>query len=261
MKIGVFDSGIGGISVLCALVKEKPYNDYYYLGDNLNAPYGDKTENELKTLADKNIKVLLEYGVDIIVVACNTVSTTCKKYILKKYNKIPFCFITPQITKKILKDRCVVFCTEKTANNLKKTKKYITKSDNICIVGCSGLVEKIERNFFNFNSQFLNHYCKGIGQDIKSVVLGCTHYPLIATFFREKFPLAKFYDGTKPLIATLTKIERKNFKNINLVNAFYNGKIFFLGNCGAQNYRIYATFSKKITKSGKNFTKSGWQLP
>ena len=43
MKIGVFDSGIGGISVLCALVKEKPYHDYYYLGDNFNTPYGDKS--------------------------------------------------------------------------------------------------------------------------------------------------------------------------------------------------------------------------
>ncbi len=258
MKIGVFDSGIGGISVLNVLVREKPYHDYYYLGDNLNAPYGDKSEKELRTLADKNVKTLLDFGVDIIVVACNTISTTCKKYLIKKYVGIKFCFISPEISRKLVKKgNCVVFCTQKTAQNLKKIKYISSKTDKVEIISCSGLVELIEAKFSEFNIEMLDDFCGGIGKNIQSVVLGCTHYPLIAHHFREKFPLADFYDGTKPLLATLTKIEQALTNNFNKIITFSKSKIFFLGKCGAQNYRIYAYFLKKITKSGKNFTKSG----
>ncbi len=257
MKIGVFDSGIGGISVLTALVRVKPYHDYFYLGDNLNAPYGDKTEKELRVLADNSVKTLLNYGAEIIVVACNTVSTTCKKYLIKKYRGVNFCFISPQITKKLIKKGCVVFCTQKTAQNIRKTKKYLSNFNKIQIISCKGLVEEIEKNFYNFNPKILTRYCSKVNNKIRVIVLGCTHYPLIATSFKVWFPQAEFYDGINPLVATLNKIEDKKVKNINKVNRVSKGKIFFLGKSGAQNYRIYAYFLKKITKSGKIFTKSG----
>ena len=258
MKIGVFDSGIGGISVLARLRENFPYFDYFYHGDNLNAPYGNKTEEQLKALADKNIKILLEYNVQIIVVACNTVSTTCEKYLRKKYKGVTFCFVKPKITKEMIKNgRCKVFCTKKTAENLKKSKIYYSKKDKIEVISCPNLVNKIENGFLKENQDFLKGENLGTNQNIASIYLGCTHYPLILEYFREKFPLLPIFDGTSGVVADFLSLLIKIFNFDNKVKPSKKGKIFFIGRSAKENYQVYGRFLKKITKSGKNFTKSG----
>lgn len=80
MRIGIFDSGIGGLTVLKKLLQEKPNNDYIYYGDTINLPYGDKTKEQLLNLAKKDIEFLLSHNVDLIIIACGTVSSNCIDY-------------------------------------------------------------------------------------------------------------------------------------------------------------------------------------
>ena len=85
MRIGLFDSGVGGLTVLRSLVERYPNNEYIYYGDTLNIPYGSKSTDELLELASKNIEFLLEKGAEVIVVACGTVSSNCIFYLRDKY--------------------------------------------------------------------------------------------------------------------------------------------------------------------------------
>jgi glutamate racemase len=86
MRIGVFDSGVGGLTVLNNLVKKYPNNEYIYFGDIKNNPYGNKTIEELEKLASKIIEFLISKEVDLIVIACGTVSSNLGSILKNKYN-------------------------------------------------------------------------------------------------------------------------------------------------------------------------------
>ena len=86
MRVGIFDSGIGGINVLSCLRKKYPNNDYIYFGDTINLPYGDKTKAELMKLAHEAIDFLLTKNVELIIIACGTISSNC-------YNELKLSFI------------------------------------------------------------------------------------------------------------------------------------------------------------------------
>ena len=83
--IGVFDSGVGGISVLRVLKHDMPNEDYIFFGDSLNAPYGDKSEARIKEMCDSNINFLFEHGAKDIVIACNTATSAAATYLREKY--------------------------------------------------------------------------------------------------------------------------------------------------------------------------------
>ena len=97
MKIGVFDSGIGGLTVLNKLIEKYPNNEYTYYGDIKNIPYGDKSIEELKELSSKIIDFLIEKKVDLIVIACGTISSNLSNYLKQKYSIKIIDIISPVI--------------------------------------------------------------------------------------------------------------------------------------------------------------------
>ena len=86
MRIGVFDSGIGGLTVLKKLIKKYPNNEYIYYGDTKNIPFGDKSLDELKFISSNIIEFLISKKVDVIVIACGTVSSNLAEYLRNKYS-------------------------------------------------------------------------------------------------------------------------------------------------------------------------------
>ena len=96
-KIGLFDSGLGGLSILKELVKELPNEDYLFYEDSINNPYGSKTEEELLEITSKIVDYLLESGCKIIVIACNTATTSCMKKLREKYPNTIFVGTVPAI--------------------------------------------------------------------------------------------------------------------------------------------------------------------
>ena len=97
MRVGVFDSGIGGLTVLKTLIDKYPKNDYIYYGDTLNLPYGSKTKEELLELSKNDVEFLLSKNVDIIIIACGTVSSNCLTYLKDNYSIPIYDIISPTI--------------------------------------------------------------------------------------------------------------------------------------------------------------------
>ena len=119
LKIGVFDSGIGGLTVLKALINKHPNNHYIYYGDTKNLPYGNKNEEELLVLSSKIIDYFITRKVDLIVIACGTVSSKIYKKLKEKYHLPIIDIIRPTI--KYLKEkdeRFLVLATINTINTL-----------------------------------------------------------------------------------------------------------------------------------------------
>lgn len=94
-KIGVFDSGIGGITVLKEIIKILPKESYIYYSDSKNNPYGDKSDKEILKICDNIVQFFIQEGCKAIVIACNTASAKAVKYLREKYTQIPFIAIEP----------------------------------------------------------------------------------------------------------------------------------------------------------------------
>ncbi len=90
-KIGIFDSGIGGVTVLKEIVKILPNEEYIYYSDSKNNPYGDKNDEEILKICDNIVEILIKENCKIIVIACNTASAKAVKYLREKYARNTIC--------------------------------------------------------------------------------------------------------------------------------------------------------------------------
>lgn len=178
MRIGLFDSGVGGLTVLKTLLKKYPNNEYIYYGDTLNIPYGDKSKEELLELARDNTKFLLTKNVEMIIVACGTVSSNCLD-ILKKENDIPIYSIldtTIDYLNNSTYENILVMATHATINS-HIFKKNVKK--NIYELETPKLVPMIENGDYTDLNKTLHSYLDGYKNKVDALVLGCTHYPII----------------------------------------------------------------------------------
>lgn len=184
MRVGLFDSGIGGITVLKEMLKYHPNNEYFYYGDTLNVPYGDKTIEELYNCVEKIIDYLKEKKVDIIIIACGTVSANLYDR-LKKEIDIPIYSVISELPKYIEEKKykkTLVMATNRTINS------HVFKNSlntEVIEVACPKLVPIIESGNYEELDDALDLYLKDIDK-VDSIVFGCTHYPLIKDYIRKK---------------------------------------------------------------------------
>ncbi len=95
--VGIIDSGVGGLSVLAELRKRLPKEDYLYLADTVNAPYGTKTSERIAELTEENLKTLSDYGCKAVVIACNTATAVAAELLRRKYTDIPIIGLEPAL--------------------------------------------------------------------------------------------------------------------------------------------------------------------
>lgn len=184
--IGLFDSGIGGTSIWKEVVKLLPFENTVYLADSKNAPYGEKTPDEILQLCIKNTELLLSKGCKIIIVACNTATTNAISYLRKHYN-VPFIGIEPAIKPAALyskTDAIGILATKGTLTSklFEKTANEYTKNITTIEQDGEGLVPLIEAGKLNSKetTYLLEKYLKPMLQfNIDHLVLGCTHYPYL----------------------------------------------------------------------------------
>jgi glutamate racemase len=198
--IGIFDSGIGGLTVANAIRQALPNESLIYFGDTAHLPYGDKSEAAVQSYSIKIADVLLNKGCKVIVIACNSASSSAyellKEYTGKKAKVINV--IDPMI--KYLNDHYAnqkvgLIGTKRTINSgvyLKKVKQ-LKRNINLVSMATPLLVPMIEEGFFNNKISFeiIEKYLENkIFEDSSALVLGCTHYPLIkdqiGQFFKNK---------------------------------------------------------------------------
>lgn len=201
--VGVFDSGIGGLSVLSELEKILPNEDFYYYGDSLNNPYGEKSDEELFRITSGVVDYLVNKGCRLIVIACNTATTRCMKYLREKYKDIIFVGTVPAI--KVACDRefknTLVMATPATIESertMELIRDNIRDDQNIYLVACPGLANAIEDNDQERIEEILKDTFREYkDKEIDSIVLGCTHYPFIKEEILKEMPGVSLLDGSR----------------------------------------------------------------
>ena len=220
-KIGVFDSGIGGATVLKEIIKILPYENYIYYSDSKNNPYGDKTDEEVCKICDNIVKYLIGRGCETIVIACNTASAKAAQFLRDKYKEIIFVAIEPaykMVYDFAYNDPTLVMATKGTIESEKFNLLY-NKYNNYktYLLPCVGLADIIEEGDNKKIKEYLENNIKCYYGKVKNVVLGCTHYPLIQKEIKDVLGEVKFFNGAQKLAEHLKILMKKN-KSINNSN-------------------------------------------
>ena len=185
--IAVFDSGVGGISVLRELIRIMPNEDYYYFGDSKNAPYGTKEKELVKELTCQNAKHLFELGAKGLVVACNTATSAAVRPLREMYPLIPIVGIEPAVKPAALckeHPKVLVMATPMTIREekLKHLMERFKEQAELIPLPCPGLMDFVERG--DLDGEDLKKYVAELlfalkENPVEAVVLGCTHYPFV----------------------------------------------------------------------------------
>lgn len=208
-KIGVFDSGIGGVTVLKEILKILPEEDYIYYSDSKNNPYGDKEDIQIIEICDNIMKFLLEQNCKAIVIACNTASAKAASFLREKYVKIPIIAIEPayKMVYDFAYDKPTLVMATKGTIESEKFNLLYNKYDNhkTKLLPCVGLAEIIEENKEREIKNYLNQNIGKYKGKIKNVVLGCTHYPIIKNEIKMILGDVDFFDGAEKVAEHLKK--------------------------------------------------------
>ena len=192
--IGIFDSGIGGTSIWRAIHQLLPYEKTIYLADSKNAPYGQKSKEEIVALSMKNTDFLLKMNCKLIVVACNTATTNAIQELRAKYD-VPFIGIEPAIkpaANNSLTQTIGILATKGTLNSelFNKTAEMYQDTKIIEKTGY-GLVELIENGEINSPKMAVllrTYLTPMIEAGIDYLVLGCSHYPYLIPQIKKILP-------------------------------------------------------------------------
>ena len=223
MPVGVFDSGLGGISVLRECVKELPKENFIYYGDSANAPYGTRTKKEIQELSLQAADFLMEKGIKALLVACNTASSIAGEILREKYPEFIIVEIEPALKPAVTDfpgGRIVVMATPTTLREEKFSSllgRY-SEAAEICKLPCPGLPEFVERG--ELDSIALENYLQETMAQVKekpidAIVLGCTHYPFVEKMIKKVAGYKTIiYDGSGGTARQL----RRRLDSLNLLN-------------------------------------------
>ena len=190
--IGIFDSGVGGITIWKTLTELLPNENTYYLADSKNAPYGQSSKEQILNLCIKNTEFLIAKGCKIIVVACNTATTNAIEILRERY-AIPFIGIEPAIKPAALKTKnksIGILATKGTLTSrlFNETSKKYLKGISVTEQIGEGLVDLIEKGKLESSEVelLLETYLQPmIKKQIDCLVLGCTHYPFLISKIKK----------------------------------------------------------------------------
>lgn len=226
--IAVFDSGMGGISVLRELVKILPNENFIYYGDSANAPYGTKTLEQVRQLTCDHAKNLFDEGAKGLVVACNTATSAAVRRLRELYPEIPIVGIEPAVKPAVLSKehpRVLVMATPMTIRE-EKLQRLIAKYDEygeIIPLPCPGLMDFVERG--DLYSEDLRKYLTELlyqfrDEPVDAAVLGCTHYPFAKKLIQEVLGAeVHIFDGgegtAREMKRRLTEADLLNPQSIN----------------------------------------------
>ncbi|MBQ9280331.1 MAG: glutamate racemase [Clostridia bacterium] len=195
--IGMFDSGCGGLTVLKEYIKKLPNEDFIYYGDTAHLPYGDKSKEKIIEYAEEITKFLIKKEVKMIIIACGTASASAYHYLKEKYPNIPIKNIIEPTAKLVTDEHIGVIATKATIKS-KAWEHSILKYNptaKIKSIACPLLVPLIEEGFIDnpatdfilndYLKIFLNDLDSSKTPNISSLILGCTHYPILKSHIQN----------------------------------------------------------------------------
>ncbi|SDG78543.1 glutamate racemase [Psychroflexus sediminis] len=221
--IVLFDSGVGGTSILKEIAQLLPHEDFIYLADSRNAPYGEKTPQEIIELSIKNTDLALRMNAKLIVVACNTATTNAISHLRAEY-QVPFIGIEPAIKPAALNSeikKIGILATKGTLSSalFKQTSEAFTKGIDVIEIVGKGIVEAVEGGWTSdktFVDRLKHQIQPFIKEDIDYLVLGCTHFPYIIPQLKHLLPAhVKIIDSGRAVAKqTQAVLEKNNLKTL-----------------------------------------------
>ena len=197
MKIGVFDSGLGGLVITKSFIKTMPEYDYFYYGDSAHLPYGDKTSGQILNYTLEAMRYMIAQDCRLIIIACNTATSVCLRYIQQRFipqfapqvKVLGVVIPTVEVALQNQSRKIGVVATQATIrSHIYRTELLKINPDlQILEIAAPELVPAIESNDFAAAESYAAEYAENF-QDYDSLILGCTHYPLMKNAFRKVLP-------------------------------------------------------------------------
>ena len=190
IKVGIFDSGIGGFTILNSLLKTRKDVEVIYLADTKRIPFGNKNYKEIRVIAEEICSFFEDKNLDAILIACNT-TNACALDILENNLRIPCFDLINSVSEIVNKQIIGILATQTTVRSLFYKKALSSNKENLKIFQkeCPELVSEIEKEKLDFIKldNLLDLYLKPLlNKNIEELILGCSHYPLIYDFLRKK---------------------------------------------------------------------------
>ncbi len=243
LKIGIFDSGIGGFTILNSLLRTRRDLDVFYLADTKRVPYGNKDFEQMRSIAKEICGWFVDKNLDALLVACNT-TNSCALDILENYLGVPVFDLINSVSEIVTKENIGVLATPMTIKTSYYKKIIESKIKNVKVFqqACPEFVSEIEKTKQNQKklNNLSNLYLKPLlKNDIEELILGCSHYPLIHNVIKNNMPSnIKIID---PSVALVKKFN----------NSFLISKNYSCTSISHENVKFFVTskseeFSKKV---------------
>jgi len=211
--IGIFDSGVGGLTVLKELINILPNEKIIYFGDTARTPYGNKSKQTILSFSREIINFLISHEIKLLIIACNTVSANCYQDLKQEFN-IPMVEVLSSGVNKSLEatrnKKIGIIGTEATINSGEYEKKILLKAPDAKIFSkaCPLFVPLAEEGWVNNKIAYdiARIYLEEFKNKIDTLVLACTHYPLFDTCLKNILPDIKIINP-----AQHTALEAKKF--------------------------------------------------
>ena len=213
--IGVFDSGVGGVSVLRELVRQLPRERFIYYGDNKNAPYGTRSEEEIRALSLDVAKWLLGRDIKAMLVACNT-ATSAAIQTLRERLSIPVVGMEPALKPAYelhAEGKILVLATPATLRQAKFHRLYARYGEHAVALPCPELVEFVESGRCEgdeIDAYLARRFEAVRGEKLAAAVLGCTHFIFLTRALAKALPGVPLLDGNEGSARRLEYLLREN---------------------------------------------------
>ncbi|MDF7676401.1 glutamate racemase [Neisseriaceae bacterium ESL0693] len=203
--IGVFDSGVGGLTVVRALMERLPNENIVYFGDTARVPYGMKSRDTIETYTEEIVSFLLGQDVKALVIACNTIAAVAKQKVLQMAPSMPVLDVIKAGSEAALQtshNRHIgVIATSTTVNSNAYAREIHSRAPEARVLSqaCPLLVPLVEEGWLDHEVTHLTirEYLKPIlAEDIDTLVLGCTHYPLLKALIKQEAPDLSLVDSS-----------------------------------------------------------------
>ncbi|STO31828.1 Glutamate racemase [Fusobacterium necrogenes] len=242
-SIGIFDSGVGGTTILKEILSILPHENILYYGDSKNSPYGQKNTQEIKDLCYKILDFFMEKNCKVVVIACNTATAAALESLKKRY-PIPIIGVINAGVKEALKltknKNIAILATPFTVSSRAYIKELTKFSTNILISqeGCPEFSTMIEIGWEKFKNreELLKQHISKLSKEADTLILGCTHYPLIRKDIEKQFS-GNIVD---PAVETALELFNLLKFNNNLNNSDSSGDLNFFISGDKNSFKIIA---------------------
>lgn len=212
MRAGVFDSGLGGLTVVKSLAEKKCFHEIVYFGDTARVPYGTKDKDTIVRYSEDALNILAPFEIDVLIVGCNSASSVALPALEKKSPVPVIGVIEPGVEAAIASgikrnDFLLVLATHATISSRKYQELLISRGYNPFVALSTGLlVPLVEEGIWEGEilDAVFDHYFYDVGAP-QGVILGCTHFPILERAFKARFPRAKIIHSGSAIVDWITR--------------------------------------------------------